>query len=75
MNNERKEIVAGRGFYYMPSAFVTLKVTVEGVYDHARMEKAVLALEEVHPIINNVARKEGDRMWSRNLLGKKPRAI
>ena len=44
MNNERKEIVAGRGFYYMPSAFVTLNVTVEGVYDHARMEKAVLAL-------------------------------
>ena len=67
MNNERKEIVAGRGFYYMPSAFLTVKMTVESVYDHKRMEKAVLSLEEAHPIINNVARKEGDRMWFENV--------
>ena len=67
MISQRKEIVAGRGFYYMPSAFLTLKVTVEGRYDHSRMEKAVLALEEAHPIINNVAVKEGDRMWFENV--------
>lgn len=67
MSTVRKEIVSGRGFYYMPSAFLTLKITVEGVYDHARMENAVLALEEAHPIINNVAVKEGDRMWFENV--------
>lgn len=67
MSTVRKEIVAGRGFYYMPSAFLTLKITVEGVYDRARMENAVLALEEAHPIINNVAVKEGDRMWFENV--------
>ena len=30
MGTKEKEIVAGQGFYYMPSAYVTLKVTVEG---------------------------------------------
>ena len=60
---EKKEIIAGRGFYYMPAAYITLKVTVEGIYDHEKMQQAVAALEEAHPIISRVVRKEGDRMW------------
>lgn len=63
MSTKTKEIVAGRGFYYMPSAYVTLKVTVEGIYDHENMKQAVSYLEEAHPIINNVVRKSGDKMW------------
>lgn len=63
MSTNRKEIVAGRGFYYMPSAYVTLKVTVEGIYDHELMKQAVLYLEKAHPIINNILRKSGDKMW------------
>ena len=63
MITKNKEIIAGRGFYYMPSAYITLKVTVEGVYEHEKMEKAVGLLEEVHPIISNVVRKDGDKMW------------
>lgn len=60
---ENKEIIAGRGFYYMPSAYITLKVTVEGIYDHERMQQAAAMLEQAHPIINRVGRKEGERMW------------
>lgn len=60
---DKKEIIAGRGFYYMPAAYITLKVTVEGIYDHEKMQQAVAALEEAHPIISRVVRKEGDRMW------------
>ncbi len=59
----RKEIVAGQGFYYMPSAYVTLKVTVEGRYSHEKMERAVRLLEEAHPLIHHVVRKSGSRMW------------
>lgn len=59
----RKEIVAGQGFYYMPSAYVTLKVTVEGRYSHEKMERAVRLLEEAHPLIHHVVRKSGNRMW------------
>lgn len=59
----KKEIIAGRGFYYMPSAFITLKVTAEGKYNHEKMLKAVSNLEEVHPIINDVVRKSGEQMW------------
>ena len=67
MNTKTKEIVAGRGFYYMPSAYVTLKVTVEGIYDHENMKQAVSYLEEAHPIINNIVRKSGDKMWFENV--------
>ena len=63
MDAQKKEIIAGRGFYYMPSAYVTLKVTVEGIYDHEKMKQAVFYLEEAHPVINNVLCKSGDRMW------------
>lgn len=59
----RKEIVAGQGFYYMPSAYVTLKVTVEGRYSHEKMERAVRLLEEAHPLIHHVVRKSGSKMW------------
>lgn len=63
MEAQKKEIIAGRGFYYMPSAYVTIKVTVEGVYEHEKMKQAVAYLEEAHPIINNVLCKSGDKMW------------
>ncbi len=63
MGMKRKEIVAGQGFYYMPSAYVTLKVTVEGRYSHAKMERAVRCLEEAHPLIRHVVRKSGSKMW------------
>lgn len=63
MITKAKEIIAGRGFYYMPAAYLTLKVTVEGIYDHDNMKRAVSYLEEAHPIIKNVVRKTGDRMW------------
>lgn len=63
MNNERRMIQTDQGFFYMPSAFVTLKVTVEGIYDHDKMQEAVLRLEKVHPTINNVVCKKGDEMW------------
>ena len=59
----RKEIVAGQGFYYMPSAYVTLKVTVEGRYNHEKMERAVRLLEETHPLICHVVGKSGSKMW------------
>jgi len=59
----RKEIVAGQGFYYMPTAYVTLKVTVEGYYSHEKMERAVRCLEEAHPLICHVVRKSGSKMW------------
>lgn len=59
----KKEIIAGRGFYYMPSAFITLKVTADEKYNHEKMLKAIAYLEEVHPIINNVVRKSGEKMW------------
>ena len=57
-----KEIVAGRGFYYMPSAYIAIKVTVEGVYEHEKMQQSVSYLEEAHPIINHVVRKTDDKM-------------
>ena len=38
MEAQKKEIIAGRGFYYMPSAYVTLKITVEGIYEHEKMK-------------------------------------
>ena len=63
MEAQKKEIIAGKGFYYMPSAYVTLKVTVEGIYDHEKMKQAVFCLEEAHPVINNVLCKSGDKMW------------
>lgn len=63
MGTKRKEIVAGQGFYYMPSAYVTLKVTVEGRYNHQKMKKAVFCLEEAHPLIRYVVRKSGSNMW------------
>jgi len=63
MSTKTKEIIAGRGFYYMPSAYITLKVTVEGIYDHEKMKQAVSYLEEAHPIINNIVRKSDDKMW------------
>ncbi len=63
MSYERRMIKTDQGFYYMPSAFVTLKVTVEGRYDHAKMQEAVLRLEQVHPTINNIVGKEGGEMW------------
>lgn len=59
----RKEIVAGQGFYYMPSAYVTLKVTVEGRYNREKMERAVRLLEEAHPLICHVVGKSGSKMW------------
>ena len=59
----RKEIVAGQGFYYMPTAYVTLKVTVEGRYSHEKMERAVRCLEEAHPLICHVVCKSGSKMW------------
>ena len=59
----KKEIIAGRGFYYMPSAYIAMKVTIEGVYDHEKMKEAVCALEEAHPIINHVVSKSGDKMY------------
>ncbi len=58
-----KEIIAGRGFYYMPSAFITLKVTVEGIYDHEKMKQSVSYLEEAYPIINKVICQTGEKMW------------
>lgn len=63
MEAQKKEIIAGKGFYYMPSAYVTLKVTVEGIYDHEKMKQAVFYLEKAHPVINNVLCKSGDKMW------------
>ncbi len=63
MENKRKEIVAGQGFYYMPSAYVTLKVTVEGRYSHERMKRAIAYLEEAHPMITYIVKKSGSRMW------------
>ena len=63
MGKQKKEIIAGRGFYYMPSAYITLKVTVEGIYNHENMKQAVSYLEKAHPIINNVLCKDGDAMW------------
>ena len=60
---EKRDIIAGRGFYYIPAPFVTLKVTVESEYHHDKMKKALLNLEESYPIINDVVRKDGDNMW------------
>lgn len=60
---EKRDIIAGRGFYYIPAPFVTLKVTVESEYHHDKMKKALLNLEEAYPIINDVVRKDGDNMW------------
>ena len=60
---DKREIIAGKCFYYVPAPFVTLKVTVESEYHHDKMKKALLNLEEAYPIINDVVRKDGDKMW------------
>lgn len=59
----RKEIIAGQGFFHMPSAYITLKVTVEGRYNHKKMEQAVRALEEAHPLLHHIVGKSGRKMW------------
>ena len=63
MGTKEKEIVAGQGFYYMPSAYVTLKVTVEGRYDREKMKRAISRLEEAHPLTKCIVKKSGRRMW------------
>lgn len=62
-----KEIIAGRGFYYMPSAYISMKVTVEGVYEHEKMQQAVAFLEEAHPIINHVVHKDEAKMYFKDI--------
>ena len=59
----KKEIVAGRGFYHMPSAYIAMKVTIEGVYNHEKMKETVSYLEEAHPIINHVVSKSDDKLF------------
>ncbi len=63
MEKNEKEIVAGQGFYYMPSAYVTLKVTAEGRYDRQKMKRAISCLEEAHPLTKCIVKKSGRRMW------------
>lgn len=63
MGSNEKEIVAGQGFYYMPTAYVTLKVTVEGRYDREKMKQAISRLEEAHPLTKCIVKKTGRKMW------------
>lgn len=65
--NEKKEIIVGRGFYYMPSPIISLKVTVKQKYNHFQMTEAIGKLEKVHPIINNVVVQEDGRLWFKNV--------
>lgn len=67
MGEKRKEIITGRAFYFMPSPFCALKITIEERYNHERMENAIRELERVHPIIHNVVVQEENRLWFRNI--------
>ena len=67
MYEGRKEIVAGRAFYFMPSPFCGLKITIEEKYNPARMERAIRELEKVHPIVNNVVVQADGRLWFQDI--------
>ena len=59
----RKEIVAGRGFYFMPSSMTVIKVTVREKYIHQKMVDAIEKLEKTHPIINNIVVQKQGKLW------------
>lgn len=51
-----KEIIAGRGFYYMPSAYITLKVTVEGIlFPMFKQKKSPMTLFPIWQEICNIS--------------------
>lgn len=58
-----REIIAGRGFFFAPAPFVSLKVTVRQPVDDRRMEQAVRAVEKAHPIINNVVVRRDGKLY------------
>ncbi len=67
MGEKKREIITGRAFYFMPSPFCALKITIEERYNHERMENAICELEKVHPIISNGVVQEENRLWFREI--------
>lgn len=66
MSESNREIIAGRGFYYFPLPFITMKVSVESPYDSRQMKDTLQKLEYVHPTINDIVEKSDNRMWFRD---------
>lgn len=59
----RKEVGVGRGFFYVPTPYIALKVTVESNYNREKMLEAIKMLEVTHPVIKSVVEKHDPDMW------------
>ena len=66
MDTQRK-ITASQGFFYTPTPFITMKVSVKKIYSNKKMKQALLKLEEAHPTINNVIEKTENEMFFKDV--------
>lgn len=60
------QIVAGRGFFFAPAPFISVKVTVDEEYNHDKMVDALFRTEAAHPILNNVIVKNKEGLFFKN---------